>query len=99
MYLKLHKTEKGTILAACDAELIGKTLTDNGIELDLKKYADFYAGERTDENGIKKALDGNFDSINFVGKKVTSIVVKSGMVDQNDVMYIKNTPYIQIYSL
>lgn len=99
MYLKLHKTEKGTILAACDAELIGKVLTHGDIELNLKKHADFYKGEKVGEHEVAEALEREFDSINFVGKKVVNVVVKSGLVGQNDVMYIKNVPYIQIYSI
>lgn len=99
MYVKIHKTEKGTIIAACDDELIGKVITDGNKYMDLKKYGDFYKGEKTTEENLAKLLKGSFNSMNLVGKNVVSVAITTGIIGQNDVMYINGTPYIQIYSV
>lgn len=98
MHIRVHKTPQGTIIAACDDELLGKVLTDGDKHLDLAKYASFYGDAGTAEE-LTRLFEGDFDSVNLVGKKAVSVAIKAGIVGQSDVMHIKNTPYVQIYSV
>ena len=98
MYLKVHETEKGKIVAACDKELVGKVLEEEGICIDLDSYRDFYVGNTATKDEIKDALK-EFSSANLVGKKVVGIAVEDGVVDEGYIKYIKDIPYIQIYSI
>ncbi len=96
MYLKIH--ENGRVVAACDRELIGKVLEDKERYLDLDRYRSFYVGEVTGEDKVRDALKG-FESANLVGARCVGIALDMGLVDKEDVMYIKQTPYIQIYKI
>jgi len=98
MYLKIHETDKGKIVAACDRELIGRVLEEGDVCLDLKTYKDFYVGELADKNSIKEAL-ADFSSANLVGKKVVGIAVEDGVISKEYIKYIKDVPYIQIYKI
>lgn len=98
MYLKIHQTQRGSIIAVCDEDLIGKVLRNKDVCMDLDKYRSFYIGDRADEREVKKALD-SFSSANIVGKESVGIAIAIGLVDKECVMYIKKTPYIQIYKL
>jgi len=99
MYLKIHETKDGNIVAACDKELIGKVIEDkNGVCIDLDKYRNFYTGKIVGEEELAKALR-NFSSVNLVGKKVVAVAVKEGLIDENDIRYINTIPYIQIYQI
>ena len=96
MYLKIH--EDGRIVAACDKELVGRVLEDEERYLDLDRYKGFYMGEVTGEEKVRDALKG-FESANLVGSRCVGIALDMGLADKEDVMYIKETPYIQIYRI
>lgn len=98
MYLKIHENQRGKIVAVCDADLVGKVLEEQGRELDLDRYRSFYVGEKVDQEPVKKALE-SFGSANLVGKNAIEVALAMGLGDAEDVMYIKNIPYMQIYKL
>jgi hypothetical protein len=98
MYLKVHDGENGRVVAACDRELIGKVLEDGDRFLDLGAYKEFYVGDVSEEEEVRKTLS-EFSSANLVGKKSVGIALSMGIADEEDVMYIKETPYIQIYKI
>jgi hypothetical protein len=98
MYLKVHQNPKGSIVAACDEELVGKILEDKKHYMDIDKYRGFYVGEKAGEKELEKALS-RFSSANLVGKGPVDIAIKMGLAQKEDIMYIKRTPYIQIYRI
>ena len=98
MYMKIHESPSGKVVAVCDKELIGKVLEDEKIRMDLKKYGSFYVGERVGEDEVGRALE-TFSSANIVGQKSVGVALSLGFVDKDDVMYINETPYIQIYKV
>jgi|YelNatPaOPRAMG01_1025707.scaffolds.fasta_scaffold05377_2 hypothetical protein len=98
MYINVHNTREGRIVAACDKELIGKVLDDGKIHLDLKAYKSFYVGKPATAAELKKELE-NFSSANLVGKKAVSVALESGFAQKTDVIYINLIPYIQIYKI
>ncbi|MFA6035940.1 MAG: DUF424 family protein [Candidatus Micrarchaeia archaeon] len=96
MFLKVHKVGKEVIVALCDAELLGKTLREGAVVLDLKKYGDFYKGEKADEKIASKAVEGG-TSINAVGKRSVSVVRKALKCDEASVRMIQKVPHLQVY--
>lgn len=98
MFLKIHESGRGRIVAVCDEELIGKVLEGEGALMDLDRYRSFYVGDKADAGKVKEAL-GRFSSANAVGKEAVSVVLSMGLAGKDDVMYIKRIPYIQVYSL
>ncbi|MEW6723051.1 MAG: DUF424 family protein [Candidatus Micrarchaeota archaeon] len=98
MYLKVHESEKGRIVAVCDEGLIGKVLEEGDKVMDLDKHRGFYVGESAVEKDVRKALSA-FSSANIVGNESVAVALEMGLADKSDVMYIKKTPYIQIYRL
>lgn len=98
MYLKIHNTPQGKVVAACDDELIGRVLEGGGAYIDLDRYRGFYVGTKASKGDLKEAL-ARFSSANLVGKEAVDVAVSMGLIDKKDVMYINKIPYIQIYSL
>ena len=98
MYLKIHETEAGRIVAVCDEDLLGQVLTDGKTFLDLKKYEDFYNGKKVKSRQIKAALK-SFSSANIVGKESIAAALSTGLVSESYVKYIKNIPYVQVYKI
>ena len=98
MYVKVHETNKGKIVAACDEELLGKVLDDGNAYLDLKMHRAFYEGELIGEKELEDALS-KFQSANLVGKLAVSVALKLKLASKDSVIYINKTPHIQIYRL
>ena len=66
--------------------------------MDLDKYRGFYVGKEVKDREVKTEL-ASFTSINMVGKQSVKIALDMGLANRQDVMYIKNIPYIQIYKI
>jgi hypothetical protein len=98
MYVKVHDGESGKVVAACDKELVGKILEEGDKFLDLDTYRNFYVGEISEEGKLKENL-AEFASANLVGSKSVGVAVDMGIANENDIMYINETPYIQIYKI
>ncbi|MCI0503716.1 DUF424 family protein [Candidatus Micrarchaeota archaeon] len=98
MYLKIHNDPKGKVVAVCDENLLGKVLEDKDTFMDLERYRSFYEERKAGADEVEEALK-SFDSANIVGKEAVGVAIKMGLAGKKDVMYIKRTPYIQIYRL
>jgi hypothetical protein len=98
MYLRIHQTEAGKVVAVCDEDLVGKVLDDGKAYMDLDRYRAFYVGAKADADAVKGALKG-FVSANLVGKDAVKAALVAGVASKDDIMYIKKTPYIQIYNI
>jgi hypothetical protein len=98
MYLRIHESTEGRIVAACDKELIGKVLDNGNVFMDLKRYQGFYKGRLVKENELQEALH-NFTSLNLVGKKAVGAILRMQLINENDVRYINTIPYVQVYKI
>ncbi len=97
--INLKKSKKGTILAICDSELLGKTLKEGKLVIDLNKYRSFYEGKLISETDPSlEQIIKNADSINIVGKKAIETLKKFGL-DVSGVKTIESIPHLQIYRL
>lgn len=100
IYIKLHETDKGAIVAMCDKELLGKELKEGKKELDLKKYAGFYKGDLVERGDAGRMFDK--DSIytaNIVGEESVGICVEKGLASEGDIARIRGVPYLHIYKM
>ena len=52
MIVKKHSQNNKLVLAICDEDLLGKTIEENDLILDLK--SDFYRGEEMNETELKQ---------------------------------------------
>ena len=97
MHLKIHKISGcDTIVAACDANLIGQTLTCP--QCDIVVDEAFYGSESATEEEIIHALKSAANA-NIIGEKVCSIALKAGIIDKDTIILIGNIPHAQIYGV
>ncbi len=93
IYSKLHVVGKESVLACCDAELIGKLLKQG--EITFRVDEEFYGNMKTDERGLAKALKENAN-INLVGKKAVGVALREGIISEKDIIKICGIPHVQI---
>ena len=104
MYAKLHERtimESGRpavrrILAACDAELLGRVFREGDAVLDLQKYRSFYEGGKVTQGELAVLLKESVN-INLVGKKTIAVAGKCMKLSPAGVKKIGGVPHLQIY--
>ncbi|MBN2126763.1 MAG: DUF424 family protein [Candidatus Diapherotrites archaeon] len=93
---KKHEINSKTVFAACDKELLNKTLEEGNVSIKVKES--FYGKEEIKEEKAKKLMK-ECDSINLIGKKAVSVALKEGIASERNMKRIKGIPHIQVYRL
>lgn len=102
IYLKIHRSSNTIVTAACDAELLGKTLEDRTRGIKLIVNRSFYQGELvTVEEGVEAIRVA--ENVNLVGSRIISAVLKENLANEQAVLVIQTDqggiPHLQIYHL
>jgi hypothetical protein len=93
MIVKKHSQNNKLVLAICDEDLLGKTIEENDLVLDLK--SNFYRGEKTTEQELEKLLKTSY-IVNAVGKNSIEFLEKQGLIKKENAKIIAKTPCVQI---
>ena len=100
IYIKLHETDKGAIVAMCDKELLGKVFSEGKREIDLDRYADFYKGDLVGAEAAEKMVSKeSIYTANIVGKESVRICIDKGLASEGDVAVIAGVPCLHIYKM
>ena len=84
------------MLAAADKELIGKTLSGNGIKFEVSEQ--FYKGEEITAKELAKMLH-EFGNINLVGEKVVAVALGEKLAGESQILEIEGVKHLQIIAL
>ena len=96
MYTKVHSQGAQSVLAACDRELIGKTLAEGKIR--FKVSESFYGGTLVKEEELLGMLEEH-DNINLVGKKCVNAALGKGLIRESGIIRIKGVPHAQVFKI
>ena len=91
---KMHRRDGEALLAACDHDLVGKTLKDGKIKVTISES--FY-GRETIEHDDLAIIMKQATSINIFGKEMIKAALKEGLVDEDSIMDVAGIPHAQIY--
>lgn len=94
MNVKIHNGPHGRVVAICDTELLGKTLTEGKLSLTVSER--FYGGEEKDEKELAALLKDD-DVLNIVGEKSCDFAVKHKLIDKEHIKKIQGTPHAQSF--
>ncbi|OJI07797.1 MAG: hypothetical protein BK997_02175 [Candidatus Micrarchaeum sp. ARMAN-1] len=97
IYVKIHDTDEGTIIAMCDESLIGRVLEEGDLVLDLKDYSDFYVGDLVDPESMEFPEHQKFNSANIVGKEAVETAIKQNLIKEENVNKVMDVPYAHAY--
>ncbi len=95
MYVKIHRSEHTEIIAVCDKNLLGKKITENALELSIKKS--FYKGELMEKEEVIRLLK-TADNTNLVGDEAVSCGLEAGIITEDSIMIIGGLKHAQFYS-
>lgn len=89
MYAKFHEQGRDKLLAACDEDLLGKTLDEFVVS------ERFYGGEIVEEKEFENRLD-ECTIANLIGESVINTAKKKGLVGDEGLILVSGVPHAQI---
>ncbi|AKB17305.1 MULTISPECIES: DUF424 domain-containing protein [unclassified Methanosarcina] len=96
MYLKIYKNEGCGLVAACDKEVLGKTLKHGNAVIEISSA--FYGVELVSEEELQQALEEAMTA-NLFGEKTIKCAIKCGLIDPDSVIIIDSVPHAQIFRI
>jgi hypothetical protein len=98
IYIKVHRTDNGAMLAMCDADLIDKVIDDGKVCIDLKGYSDFYKGELVKADLAKERIGSyNLYSVNVVGNESVKAAIEGDIIKKENVKSVNGIMYANAY--
>ena len=94
MYLKIYKNGEHVLVAACDEEVLGKTLKHGNTMVEINRA--FSEGEPVSEEELEKALE-EATTANLFGEKTIKCAIKCGLIDPDSVIVIDCVPHAQVF--
>lgn len=96
MYLKVHHTREGAVVAVCDRDLLNTTLSHGDVEITVTES--FYGSTPATEEEVRAALRGACNA-NLIGEQAVAIAVEMGLISEEGCMKIGRIPHAVIFSV
>ena len=91
--LRIVKQGKDVLVAACDSELLGKTLKFGKIEFPVRK--EFYGDQLVPaEEAVHNARSGT--TVNLLGERIVQCALNAGLIHPEAVLYVSGIPHALI---
>lgn len=88
--VKVIKQGKDVLVAACDVELLGKTLKFGKLDFPIRK--EFYGGQILNpEEALLNIQIGT--TANLIGEKVVGQALKAGLIHPEAILYVSGIPH------
>ena len=94
--VKVSNYQQNMMLNICDAELLGATITHDGLNMNITKS---YYGEKLVEEQEARDLLKNSSIINMVGKKTVSLSIELGLGSETGIKTISGIPFLIVFKM
>ena len=94
--VRRHRTGHEMLIAACDEAILGKTVVEGDIRLEVSER--FYGGEKVDKRVFQEVL-AIATIANLAGKETVDAAVEAGFVDPECVLWVDGVPHAQIVKM
>ncbi len=91
--VKVHRRGADVLIAACDGDLLGRTLKEGELRLEVSE--EFYGGDRGEEDMLINRLSAATVA-NLVGQEVCRIAAENDFIDRDCVVIIEGVPHAQM---
>ena len=96
IYVKIHRSGNDILLAACDKEVLGNTLTNGEFCLNVDEK--FYEDMLVDVEELAELM-AEATIANLTGNEVVEKAVELGFVDKDCVMEISGVKHAQVVNI
>ena len=96
VYLRTSRHGRDTLVAVCDAELLGKTILGGRVPFNVSE--EFYKGV---PGSVEEAVEAmrRATICNLVGKRIVDAAIAKRLVHQKAVIYFGDVPHAQIVKM
>ena len=94
--VKVSNYQKNSSLNICDAELLGKKIIQDKLNMTINES---YYGEKLIETEEAKSLLQNSSIINMVGKNTVSLSIELGIGSESGIKTISDIPFLIIFKV
>lgn len=96
VYIRIIRHGRDTLVAVCDAEILGKTLEGGRVPFNVSER--FYKGTK---GNLEEALEAMSKGTicNIVGKRIVDAAIKKNLVQKSSIIYFGKVPHAQIIIL
>lgn len=94
--VKQYQQELQTVLAACDADLLGTLQKEGKRVLDVRES--FYGGQEATAEALASMMQG-CTMANFVGPATIALAVEAGVIAPENVATVNGVPHAQMMRL
>jgi hypothetical protein len=94
--VRVSNYQKNTMLNICDAELLGKKIIQDELNMHISQS---YYGEKLVEKEEAKSLLKNSSIINMVGKETVSLSIELGIGSENGIKTISDVPFLIVFKI
>ena len=92
--LNVRRTPQGTVVAACDLDVLGETFTEGDVTLHVDP--DFFGGDEVELDAVVDALD-RFHTANLVGNELVAALVEEGVVDAAEPETVDGVRHVHLF--
>jgi len=96
VYVKVIRQGRDTLVAVCDADILGKTLEGGRVPFTVSER--FYKGTLCDLAEALEAM-GKASIVNMVGKRIVEAAIEGNLVQEAGIIYLGDVPHAQIVHL
>ncbi len=96
VYVKVVRQGRDTLVAVCDADILGKTLEGGRVPFTVSER--FYKGTLCDLAEALEAM-GKASIVNMVGKRIVEAAIECNLVQEAGLIYLGDVPHAQIVRL
>lgn len=89
-WCKVHRHGKNVVVAICDADLLGKTLQDQGLKISVSEK--FYGGFKASLSEALKLLE-DATTANLLGESIVAAAIDAGFIHRDAVTRIASIPH------
>ena len=94
--VRVTEYQKNMMLNICDAELLGKKITQDELNMHISES---YYGERFVEKEEARDLLKQSSIINMVGKETISLSIELGVGSENGIKTISDIPFLIVFNM
>ena len=96
MYLKIHRSADGEVVAVCDRELLNTTVRRGDLEIRISE--NFYGTRLAEPEEVISVLK-TAGNANLMGERTINLAIDMGLLTRADCIMIGKIPHAQIYRL
>jgi hypothetical protein len=94
--VKVHETDEGIVIGACDLDLLGKTFKEDDITLELVE--EFYSDKQLTIEELLEIIESSITA-NLVGKKLISAYCEENPNFESSVKTVEGVPHLHVFRL